>query len=206
MAKERIRQEVHASFGPDDITRRTEQGWRLVAVEWERELPKGETTDKADEVPFGLQIAKDAQRLEENPSEQEVLRLDDGVDRAGWSVLGDCRGVEPARLSYSPGHAVDAGVGLPDAAASDRSWPQDFRQPPMAGAARTTGAHDETKLNLDCAPEVFLRTTVEHPKGRIMPCIRARLQSCRTPTFGVAEPASAGVRLRSTTEADPSSA
>lgn len=75
MAKERIRQEVPASFGPDDITRRTEQGWKLVAVEWERELAKGETIDKADEVPFGLQIAKDAQRLEENPSEQEVLRL-----------------------------------------------------------------------------------------------------------------------------------
>ena len=74
MAKERIRQEVPASFGPDDITRHIEQGWRLVAVEWERELPRDETSS-AEDVPFGLQIAKDAQRLEENPSEQEVLRL-----------------------------------------------------------------------------------------------------------------------------------
>jgi hypothetical protein len=65
---------VPASFGPEDIARHIEQGWRLVAVEWERELPKGES-NKAEEVPFGLQIAKDAQRLEENPTEQEVLRL-----------------------------------------------------------------------------------------------------------------------------------
>ena len=75
MAKERIRQEVPASFGPEEIARHVEQGWRLVAVEWERELPKDEAAAKAEEVPFGLQIAKDAQRLEENPSEQEVLRL-----------------------------------------------------------------------------------------------------------------------------------
>jgi hypothetical protein len=74
MAKERIRQEVPASFGPDDIARHVEQGWRLVAVEWERELSKDESHN-AEDVPFGLQIAKDAQRLEENPSEQEVLRL-----------------------------------------------------------------------------------------------------------------------------------
>jgi hypothetical protein len=74
MAKERIRQEVPASFGPEDIARHVGQGWRLVAVEWERELPKDEST-KAEEVPFGLQIAKDAQRLEDNPTEQEVLRL-----------------------------------------------------------------------------------------------------------------------------------
>jgi hypothetical protein len=74
MAKERIRQEVPASFGPNEIAQRTQQGWRLVAVEWEREMPNV-TTSKADEVPFGLQIAEDAQHLEENPSEQEVLRL-----------------------------------------------------------------------------------------------------------------------------------
>lgn len=74
MAKERIRQEVPASFGPEDIARHVEQGWHLVAVEWERELPKDETINM-EEVPFGLQIARDARRLEENPTEQEVLRL-----------------------------------------------------------------------------------------------------------------------------------
>jgi hypothetical protein len=74
MAKERIRQEVPESFGPDDIARHAEQGWRLVAVEWERDRTDN-ASQRPEEVPFGLQIAPDAQRLEDNPSEQEVLRL-----------------------------------------------------------------------------------------------------------------------------------
>ena len=73
---ERIRQDVEASFGPDDIARQTEQGWKLVAVEWERELPAAESGAPApEEVPFGLQVAKEAARLEENPNEQEILFL-----------------------------------------------------------------------------------------------------------------------------------
>ena len=77
MAKtERIRQEVSTSFSPDDIARQAEQGWKLVAVEWERELPESEGAAKPpEEVPFGLQVAKDAARLEENPTEQEILFL-----------------------------------------------------------------------------------------------------------------------------------
>ena len=75
MAKERIRQEVPASFGPNEIAQRAEQGWRLVAVEWEREVPKDHAAERADQIPFGLQISKDAQQLEENPTEQEILRL-----------------------------------------------------------------------------------------------------------------------------------
>ncbi len=73
---ERIRQDVEASFGPDDIARQTELGWKLVAVEWERELPAAESGAPApEEVPFGLQVAKEAARLEENPNEQEILFL-----------------------------------------------------------------------------------------------------------------------------------
>jgi len=77
MAKlERMRQEVPGSFGPDDIARQAGQGWKLVAVEWERELPETEAAGRsAEEVPFGLQIARDAARLEENSIEQEVLFL-----------------------------------------------------------------------------------------------------------------------------------
>jgi hypothetical protein len=77
MAKvERIRQEAPTSFGVDEIARQTEQGWKLVAVEWERELPESEgAAQPSEEVPFGLQVAKDAPRLEENPIEQEALFL-----------------------------------------------------------------------------------------------------------------------------------
>jgi len=76
MAKlERMRQEVPESFGAEDIARQAGQGWKLVAVEWERALPEREAAAPTEEVPFGLQIAKDAARLEENPGEQEVLFL-----------------------------------------------------------------------------------------------------------------------------------
>ena len=77
MAKlERMRQEVPQSFGPDEIARRSEEGWKLVAVEWERALPDTEEGSRsAEEVPFGLQVSKDAARLEVNPTEQEALFL-----------------------------------------------------------------------------------------------------------------------------------
>jgi len=75
MAKvERMRQQVPETFGSDDIARQAQQGWKLVAVEWERELPQSEK-QAAEEVPFGLQISKNASHLEENPQEQEILRL-----------------------------------------------------------------------------------------------------------------------------------
>jgi len=72
---ERMRQEKPQSIGPDDIARQAEQGWKLVAVEWERELPESGESKPAEEIPFGLQVAKDAARLEENPVEQEILFL-----------------------------------------------------------------------------------------------------------------------------------
>ena len=78
MAKiERVRQDVSTSFGPDDLRRQSEQGWKLVAVEWERELPEEAAEPSVPgEVPFGLQVAQDPPpRLEENPTEREVLFL-----------------------------------------------------------------------------------------------------------------------------------
>lgn len=74
MAKERVRQEVPASLSADEIAERAQQGWKLVAVEWEREL-SDDPSKRTEEIPFGLQISKNAQTLEENPMEQEILRL-----------------------------------------------------------------------------------------------------------------------------------
>jgi len=76
MAKvERMRQEMPESIGSDEIARRAEQGWKLVAVEWERELPESEPAARAEDIPFGLQISQDASRLEENAREQQALQL-----------------------------------------------------------------------------------------------------------------------------------
>jgi hypothetical protein len=78
MAKvERVRQDISASFGPEDLRRQSEQGWKLVAVEWECELPEEAPEPSVPgDVPFGLQLAREAPpRLEENPTEREILFL-----------------------------------------------------------------------------------------------------------------------------------
>jgi len=74
-SKERTRQVVSGPFGPEDFRQQLEEGWRPVAIEWEREvgnIATGQTTP-APEVPFGLQVAGDCSHLEENPTEREVL-------------------------------------------------------------------------------------------------------------------------------------
>lgn len=70
--KERVRQVVSGPLEAVDFQQQAEKGWRLVALEWEREV---ETADEQlpAEVPFGLRIAAETQRLEENPAEREIL-------------------------------------------------------------------------------------------------------------------------------------
>ena len=93
MAKtQRIRQEAPASFGPEEISRQAQQGWRLVAVEWERELPESEGAAAApEEVPFGLQAVPETARLEPNPTEQEILFLmmELTIQDGPYSVIAD---------------------------------------------------------------------------------------------------------------------
>lgn len=69
---ERVRQVVSSPLGELDFKQQTEQGWKLVAIEWEREVETAEAT-LPSEVPFGLRIAIETGRLEENPAEREIL-------------------------------------------------------------------------------------------------------------------------------------
>lgn len=70
---ERMRQLVSAPLEEADLSQQAEKGWRLVAIEWEREIETAEGQLPGD-LPFGLQIAVgEAQRLEENPREREIL-------------------------------------------------------------------------------------------------------------------------------------
>jgi hypothetical protein len=53
-------------------------GWRLSAIEWQREADTAARSPLADarigeEIPYGTRIAGDCLHLEENPSEIEVL-------------------------------------------------------------------------------------------------------------------------------------
>ena len=75
---ERVRQVVSGPLGVADLNQQTEKGWKVVAIEWERDVETESAKEPLPgEVPFGLQIAEthipDTQRLEENPKEREIL-------------------------------------------------------------------------------------------------------------------------------------
>jgi Recombinase len=69
---ERVRQVVSGPMESRNLQQRTDEGWKLVAIEWEREV---ETADNPllPEVPFGLRISPENQRLEQDPTEREIL-------------------------------------------------------------------------------------------------------------------------------------
>jgi len=78
---ERIREAARSPLELNYFTERAAAGWRLVSLEWEREVP-GETAAapaqparKLSPVPYGLRVSDDCQHLEENPLEMQVLKM-----------------------------------------------------------------------------------------------------------------------------------
>lgn len=69
---ERVRQVVSGPVNAADLQQQVAQGWKLVAIEWEREVEVTQEPLPSD-VPFGLRVASDTQRLEEDPFEREIL-------------------------------------------------------------------------------------------------------------------------------------
>jgi hypothetical protein len=75
---ERVRDVISGPFSPEIIRNRTGAGWQMVSIEWRRELPDQEApTDGAfsEQIPYGLRISDDCQRLEVDPGENQVLLL-----------------------------------------------------------------------------------------------------------------------------------
>ena len=75
MAKvERIREVVTGSVDLEYMRQKAEAGWKLVALEWRREI-EGEDARQVivEEIPYGLRVASDCSRLEEDPQERGVL-------------------------------------------------------------------------------------------------------------------------------------
>jgi hypothetical protein len=78
MAKvERVREEMSAPPAPDYWKRKSDAGWRLVAVEWSRETEGAAASggDPGEEIPYGLKIAGDCAHLEVHATEREALML-----------------------------------------------------------------------------------------------------------------------------------
>jgi len=73
---ERIKDHISTPFAPSLIDQRTAAGWQIVAIEWRRELPDAEAPTPGaypDEIPYGLRISADCQRLETHPTEHSTL-------------------------------------------------------------------------------------------------------------------------------------
>src|SRR5258708_33973731 len=76
MAKvESIRETVTGSVDLEYVRQKTEAGWKLVAMEWRREIAGDEAEQPiiVEDIPFGLRIAADCSKLEEDPQERAVL-------------------------------------------------------------------------------------------------------------------------------------
>jgi len=75
---ERIRQSASGQLTWEEIQKRQNQGWRLIALEWDRDVPAGEIKGgeerDQEDPPFGLRIAPDCSTLIEDRSENEALQ------------------------------------------------------------------------------------------------------------------------------------
>jgi hypothetical protein len=82
MAKvERIREVLSRPLEPEYVKQKAEAGWKLVAVEWERQVEdEKERRPVSEEVPYGMRVGDDCMRLVENPAETQVLiQMLDGI-------------------------------------------------------------------------------------------------------------------------------
>jgi Recombinase len=72
-----IREAVSVMPSAEYLKQRETAGWRLAAVEWEREVQTEPTATSGlavgEEIPYGTRIASDCLHLEDNPTEMQVL-------------------------------------------------------------------------------------------------------------------------------------
>src|SRR5438874_2315284 len=72
---ERLRDVLSGSPTLEYLNQMSAFGWRLVALEWQRETDEEtpENTPQMEEVPYGLQVADDGRHLRENAAETSIL-------------------------------------------------------------------------------------------------------------------------------------
>lgn len=78
---DRIREKVTIPPTSVYLSKMHDAGWRLVALEWEREIefsgePEPPVAEAGgEEIPFGLRIASDCRHLEDDPLETQTLKF-----------------------------------------------------------------------------------------------------------------------------------
>jgi hypothetical protein len=74
-----MREDLSSWPSPEYLIQKESAGWRLIALEWEREIegtPQSgdpEAAISTQEIPFGARVAGDCRHLEEDPTEMQVL-------------------------------------------------------------------------------------------------------------------------------------
>lgn len=72
-----MREDLSAWPSTEYLKKKEGEGWRLLAVEWEREVevaaPGERPGESNEEIPFGTRVAGDCRHLEEDPAEMKVL-------------------------------------------------------------------------------------------------------------------------------------
>ena len=90
---ERIREVLSKPLEPEYVKLRAEAGWKLAAVEWEREVAEAAEAPRqvGEEVPYGMRVGDDCLHLVENPGETQVLiqMLDGIVQDNPFSKIAD---------------------------------------------------------------------------------------------------------------------
>jgi hypothetical protein len=91
--KERLREALVALPNLEYLIQRMEAGWKLIALEWERDAEAGDAELPAyvEEIPYGLQVSDDCAGLVECPSETQtiILALDMIVEDHQLSRVAD---------------------------------------------------------------------------------------------------------------------
>jgi len=75
--KELVRETMTALPTLEHLLERVEAGWRLTALEWEREAKASpmpvEAAPLVHEIPYGMRVADDCTGLVESPSERQII-------------------------------------------------------------------------------------------------------------------------------------
>lgn len=101
---ERVRQQLTGPLQDADLKQNAEKGWKVVAIEWEREVDAPEERLPGD-VPFGLQLVSETKQLVDDPDEREILfelmelmveegsyaRIADEINRRGFRTRDGSR-------------------------------------------------------------------------------------------------------------------
>ena len=88
---ERMREAVSDPPTAEEIRQKAEEGWKLAAVEWQREAAAA-AGGEVEETPFGLCTTEGGTELKMNEAEEEALRIMLGMvidDRNSLAAVAD---------------------------------------------------------------------------------------------------------------------